>query len=246
MNLAIVIPTYNESKNIIFLIQGIFSILENTKDVHTHLYIVDDSSPDNTSGIALSLSKQFNRDNFDITVFNRSKKEGLGAAYIDAISRLNNSVIKFDYILQMDADLSHNPAYIPIFLEKAKDNFDFVIGSRYVKGGDTPDWIWYRKLISLLGNFYARIMLDSRITDYTGGFNLYASYLLNSDTLSKVNTNGYGFLISLKYFCAKNSKNLCQIPIIFTDRRMGVSKMPVSTFLNNFILVLKIRLDRTK
>jgi dolichol-phosphate mannosyltransferase len=243
MNIAIVIPTYNESGNIIELINKIFISTRVCSDVNFQLFVVDDSSPDNTSEIVKSYSNDYLNSDFQITVFNRAKKEGLGAAYIDAFNRIFSMDKKFDFILQMDADLSHDPIYIPLFIKSAARS-DFIVGSRYKLGGGTPDWLWYRRYISKFGNLYARLILDYRMSDYTGGYNLYSSSLLNKDLLAKVSTKGYGFLISLKYFVLLKSSNFSEVPIIFNDRKKGVSKMPLNTFLHNLILVLKIKFSK--
>jgi dolichol-phosphate mannosyltransferase len=141
----------------------------------------------------------------------------------------------------MDADLSHNPKYIPQFIELAKDT-DLVIGSRYVKGGGTADWSWNRKFLSRGGNLYTRAILDKRISDYTGGFNLYSEKLLRSLPMDDIYSKGYGFLIDLKYRALGKSKSVAQVPIIFTDRLHGKSKMPKNIIISNLILVPKIRL----
>lgn len=246
MNLAIVIPTYNEADNIEILINNIYLNINKLENLFTNIYVVDDASPDKTADIVEKISLSYCMSNFKINVLKRKKKEGLGAAYIDAFTRILSFDPPVDFILQMDADLSHNPSYIPLFIEKANSNHDFVVGSRYMNDGGAPDWVWYRKLLSRAGNLYAQIMLDERISDYTGGFNLYSRRILNEEMFHKINMKGYGFLISLKYFCALKSNNLSQIPIIFTERKMGSSKMPVKTFIVNFLLVIKIKISNWK
>jgi dolichol-phosphate mannosyltransferase len=238
MKLAIAIPTYNEAKNIKKLIPAIDRSIKNYPGLTTTVFIIDDNSPDGTSTIAEQLSKSFKEKRFTIRVLHRKKKEGLGKAYVFAFQEILSK--DFDFILQMDADLSHDPKYLPQFLDATKEA-DFVVGSRYVQGGATPDWTWDRKLQSRGGNLYSRIFLGSKITDYTGGYNLYSAELLKSIILSNLQAGGYGFLIELKYKALINCNKVVQVPIVFKDRQHGSSKIPRNTIIKNFLLVPEIR-----
>jgi dolichol-phosphate mannosyltransferase len=239
VKLAIAVPTYNEAKNIQKLLPALKKNLANYPKLKTTVYIVDDNSPDGTADIADAWAAKNNVAEFKATTLRRAKKEGLGKAYVYAF----NKILKkdYDYILQMDADLSHNPTYIPAFLDEAVKEADFVVGSRYIKGGATPDWSWNRRLLSRSGNMYTRLMLGSRITDYTGGFNLYSANLLNSVDLDSLLAGGYGFLIELKYRALSKCQAVAQVPIVFMDRTHGESKLPKDIIIKNLLLVAKIK-----
>lgn len=238
MKLAIAVPTYNEASNIKKLIPAIDKSLGSYPHLQCTVFIIDDNSPDGTADIAESLSDKLKSKSIKITVLRREKKEGLGRAYVYAFHKILTQ--QFDFILQMDADLSHDPKYLPKFLDATKEA-DFVVGSRYMKGGATPDWSWNRKLLSRGGNLYTRLFLGSRITDYTGGYNLYSSDLMRRIHLDSLQAGGYGFLIELKYRALQNCQRTVQVPIIFMDRTHGESKIPKSTLVKNLLLVLQIK-----
>jgi dolichol-phosphate mannosyltransferase len=240
--LAIAVPTYNEAKNIPKLTAKIKAAVEKA-NIKTTLLIIDDNSPDGTGEVADKLAASEKGKTLSIKVLHRQGKEGLGKAYIEGF----NQLLKGDYthILQMDADLSHDPKYIPAFVA-AVTKADFVVGSRYIKGGDTPDWAWYRKLQSRFGNVYARIFLGSKIHDYTGGYNLYSKQLLKKIGLDSLQAGGYGFLIELKYRAVLNSTGIHEVPIVFMDRLHGTSKIPRSTILKNFMLVPQLVANNRK
>lgn len=210
-------------------------------DLSCTLFVVDDSSPDQTAAKAESAGQQYASNRFKVRVLSRKAKDGFGRAYVHGFKHVLKE--NFDYILQIDADLSHNPNYIPQFLEAAKTH-DFVVGSRYIKGGATPDWSWYRKLLSRGGNLYTRLWLGNTITDYTGGFNLFHADLLRQVHSGSLRASGYGFLIELKHRALQHAKSPTQIPIIFIDRQHGSSKIPKSTIIKNLILVPKIYLQK--
>ena len=208
LRLAIAVPTYNEAKNIEKLILSIKSVIIKLNIACT-LLIIDDNSPDGTGVLVEKLAKTQQTNLFKIDVLSRKNKEGLGKAYIAGISYL----LKTDHthILQMDADFSHNPKYITSFI-KATNDADFVIGSRYIKDGETPDWGWFRKVQSRAGNYYAQLFLGHDIHDYTGGYNLYSRELLEAIDLKSIEASGYGFLIELKQKAKQHSKGIHEIP----------------------------------
>ena len=242
--LAILIPTFNESINISTLLPAIKKIADVSKTIQFTIVIIDDSSPDGTAQTAATLNNQLTSDNFRITVIERQKKEGLGKAYIDGFEKVLRWQQPPHYILQMDADLSHDPKYLLTFIGAAQSNADLIVGTRYINGGACPDWAWHRKLLSLGGNWYARAVLGTRITDYTGGFNMYSTSILQQIAWGDLDRAGYGFLIDLKYQSLQLSKKLTEIPIIFLERQHGISKMPLTTIFQNFLLVLRIKFKR--
>jgi dolichol-phosphate mannosyltransferase len=242
VKIAILIPTYNESLNIEVLLTQLSIVSKRQSKVNFIVTVIDDSSPDDTANIAKNVGEILKTINFKVNILIRKNKEGLGKAYIEGFKYIFNSNETYDYLIQMDADLSHQPKYIEDFILAAENGADFVIGSRYIKGGSIPNWSWYRRLISKAGNLYARTILGSQISDYTGGFNLYSLELLHKIDFKNIHTKGYGFLISFKYHVGLKSTKITQIPIEFLDRTQGNSKMPLSTFINNFILVLQLKI----
>jgi dolichol-phosphate mannosyltransferase len=241
IHLAIVTPTYNEIGNIERLLTSLQAVsAEHPKDFFS-VFVIDDSSPDGTADLIEALAPKLNKKNFTITLITRKEKDGLGRAYIFGFNKVLSHKTKFDYILQMDADLSHDPTYITSFLHQARTGADFVVASRYIPGGGTPDWPWYRKVLSRGGNIYTRLLLGNKITDYTGGYNLYKATLLKKMNIDSIQSGGYGFLIDLKYRALQQATHVAQVPIVFLDRQHGSSKIPKNTIIKNFILVPKIR-----
>jgi dolichol-phosphate mannosyltransferase len=242
MKLAIAVPTYNESTNLKKLLPSIKKSLRGYPRLKCTVFVVDDSSPDGTAVVAQTLNKKLKDKAFSVKVLSRKKKEGLGRAYVYAFHYILGQ--KFDYVLQMDADLSHNPKYIPKFLDAAK-TADLVVGSRYIKDGATPDWSIKRRLLSRGGNTYTRKMLSSQISDYTGGYNLFSTDLLHKIDLESLQAGGYGFLIELKYKALAKCHSVEQVPIVFMDRKHGDSKIPRGIILKNLLLVANLKFNES-
>ncbi len=239
IKIAIVTPTYNEVDNIPKLISRIEKACRTLTDVQFTLFVVDDNSPDGTAEVAKQAAAKVQAKNLKVKVLVRAGKEGIGKAYIYAF----HEVLKdnFDYLLQIDADFSHDPKYIKEFVAQAKAGKDFVSASRYIKGGGIADWGLHRRILSLGGNIYTRLILTPRVTDYTNGFNMFSTDLLKKMDADSLSPAGYGFFIELKYKAYKMADSFGQIPIIMTDRKLGKSKMPKNTILINLFLVPKIR-----
>lgn len=217
MKSLIVIPTYNERENIGVLLDEIINLNLSAVDV----LVVDDNSPDKTADIVRA--KQEGRQN--IFLLERPGKDGLGRAYIAGFSwGLKNF---YDILIGMDADLSHDPKYLPLLIRELVTN-DFVIGSRYVKGGGIDNWGYWRRFLSIGGNIYAGLILSMKIKDLTGGFNAWRAEVLKTIDLETVCSGGYSFLIELKYRACKNSFKYSEVPIIFKERASGESKMSPS------------------
>jgi dolichol-phosphate mannosyltransferase len=244
MIISILVPTYNEKENISILIKKIKEYSTNNLNVKINLHVIDDNSPDGTQNVVEDLIDNIESSNFKLSIFKRNKKEGLGKAYIDGFERVLSANINVDFIMQMDADLSHDPKYINEFIIHAKNGAEVIVGSRYLKGGAVPDWSWHRKILSRFGNLYSRFLLGNLITDYTGGFNMYSVAVLRKLDFSKLDNAGYGFLITLKFNMLKLTKKVSQVPIIFYDRTSGKSKMPLNTLLQNFKLVIKLKFEK--
>jgi dolichol-phosphate mannosyltransferase len=231
----VIVPTYNERGNISEIIPAIIRV-----DSRIHVLIVDDSSPDNTAEAVLELKEKTYPDR--IHLHSRPGKLGLGSAYVFGFKwGLEHG---YDFLIEMDADWSHNPADLARILESAA-NYDFVIASRYAKGGGTLNWGLTRKLLSRFGSLYSRIILGSDIHDFTGGFNGWSGGLLRSIDLNAIRSDGYSFQVELKYLADKLGYKHIEIPIIFTERRAGKSKMSLSIGLEACWRVWKFRLDRS-
>ncbi|MHB1173127.1 MAG: polyprenol monophosphomannose synthase [Lacisediminihabitans sp.] len=240
LRLAVVVPTYNEVNNVQTLIAAIADVSKLHADTDITVVIVDDSSPDGTAELANQLAQSVASANYRVRTIVKPVKEGLGAAYIYGFTRLRGE--GFDYFLQMDADLSHDPRYISGFIHQAKAGTEVVVASRYIPGGGAPDWTWNRLFLSRGGNLYARLILSRRISDWTGGFNLYSAALLERIRPETISATGYGFQLVLKYRALTHCTSLAELPIVFMDRAHGSSKLPRNTLVKNLLLVLRIKL----
>jgi dolichol-phosphate mannosyltransferase len=234
MKIGIVIPTYNERENIKKLIPKIFEIARKNK-LNIEVLVVDDNSPDGTAEVV----KKF-QERFPITLIKRSTKLGLGSAYIAGFKKfLQNDV---DVIFEMDADLSHDPKYIPNFLQKIHQNYDMVIGSRYIKNGAIQGWSIYRKILSRGGNFIGHFLAGFKINDVTSGFRAYKKGILEKVNLDLIKSSGYAFQLETLYRVLKYRGKVIEIPFVFTDRTRGKSKISKKDIVEFLNIALKIRL----
>ena len=234
MKAVVVIPTYNERSNIIEVIEKIFALGLNDLEV----LVVDDNSPDGTDEVVKELSLKY-----PIKLLSRAKKEGLGKAYVSAFKLILSAQDKPDYIIQMDADLSHNPKNILDFLHKIGE-WDLVLGSRYIKGGGTENWDVIRKMVSRFGNIYAQLILSLPYKDLTGGFKCWKRGVLEKINLDSLSSTGYNFQIETTYKAQKLGYKICETPIIFTERKTGKSKFNLGIIWESFIKVLWLRIKR--
>lgn len=209
----IIFPTYNERDNIRKIVHAVLPL-----DPRIHVLIVDDNSPDGTGEVADKLAAEESK----VEVMHRANKEGLGKAYIAgfkwAIER------KFDFVFEMDADFSHGPEYIPDFLREIQHQ-DLVIGSRYISGVNVINWPMSRLLLSYFANVYTRIITGMPLRDGTGGFKCFRREVLEAIDLDQVQASGYVFQIEMSMRAWKKGFRIKEIPIIFTDRIAGESKM---------------------
>lgn len=232
MKTLIIIATYNEKENITALIPKVFAA---APDVD--ILVIDDSSPDKTYEVV----EQFANNEYKgrLYLMKRSGKLGLGTAYIAgfkwALSR------DYQAIMHMDADFSHNPKYIPEFLNQIK-HYDLVIGSRYVKGGGVVNWGLLRKIISRGGSFYSRTILGLPIRDLTGGFKCFRREVLEKIGVDNIKSSGYSFQVETTYRTFLNKFSIKEIPIIFEDRVIGQSKMSSGIFVEALLMIIKLRL----
>ncbi len=232
MKTLIIIPTYNERENLRPLLQEIFSYAPDTG-----VLIVDDNSPDGTG----QLADEIHNENPQVSVQHRAGKLGLGTAYIAGFKYAIEH--GYDAAFEMDADFSHDPKYLPDFLKKI-EQADLVIGSRYIPGGATPDWSLLRRFISGGGNIYTRLMLGSKIHDWTSGYRCYRRQALESIDLDSVRSQGYAFQIEMAYRVLRQGFRVVETPIVFMDRRVGKSKMSRKIFIEGFLYVLRARFGK--
>lgn len=228
----IIIPTYNECENLPALVGAIFDVAP-----QVHLLIVDDNSPDGTGKLADDMAANDSR----MHVMHRAGKLGLGTAYIAGF----RWALERDYafVFEMDADFSHQPKYLPAFLEAA-EHADLVLGCRYMRGGGTEDWTMLRQIISRGGNLYARLATGLPYRDLTGGFKCFRREVLETLDLDAVQSKGYAFQIELTFRARKLGFRIAEVPIIFPDRKHGASKMSGRIVREAMVNVLKLRFDR--
>ena len=225
----LIIPTYNEIKNITRLIQNVHKLIQ-AQNLNLEILVVDDNSPDGTSQAVKNLDLEF------VEVLDRPAKNGLGEAYKDAFdwARMRG----FDYVIEMDADFSHQVDDL-LKLIQADLSFDLVIGSRWIAGGKVINWPFYRILISRAGNFYAKTLLRLRVKDLTSGFRRISIAALSSLDLSQVQSSGYGFQVEVANLFIKSGKSVLEVPITFVERTTGKSKMTTSIALEAFLNVTR-------
>jgi len=232
MNVAgavVCLPTYNERENLARVIDAL-------EPLGVSVLVIDDSSPDGTGELADALSAE--RD--WVTVLYRPRKEGLGLAYLAGF----REVLRGDaeYVLEMDADLSHDPAVVPRLIEACVNGADLALGSRYVEGGGTENWGRGRRFVSAGGSFYARTLLGVPIRDLTGGFKCFRREVLETIDLDAVHSKGYAFQIELTYRTLRAGFTVVEVPIVFSDRTHGDSKMSRGIFLEVVTRVPALRL----
>jgi dolichol-phosphate mannosyltransferase len=207
------LPTYEERDNLEPILRAILDAAPSVE-----VLVIDDNSPDGTGQLADAFAAREPR----VHVLHRAGKEGLGRAYLAGFAwALERG---YDLVLEMDADFSHDPRYLPALLARAADA-DLVLGSRYVPGGGTVNWGLGRKLISRGGSLYARTILGVRVRDLTGGFKCFRREVLEAIDLPSVQCSGYAFQIELTYRAIRRGFRVAELPIVFADRRVGQSKM---------------------
>lgn len=213
--LSIILPTYNEKENLPITVWLIHKYL-NDLDIDFEIIIVDDGSPDGTLRVATSLEAIYN----NIVILNRGKKLGLGTAYKAGLDLSTG-----DYIILMDADLSHHPKFIPEFLRLATEkNYDIVTGTRYAGNGGVSGWDWKRKMISSGANVFTRIALGPSVSDLTGSFRLYKKSILQK-LINNSKAKGYAFQMEIIVMAEQSGYKIGEVPITFVDRLYGQSKM---------------------
>jgi dolichol-phosphate mannosyltransferase len=226
----IVVPTYNEAENIVKLIPLVLR-----QNPAVEILVVDDSSPDGTAGLVREMMKTEQR----IHLLERPGKMGLGTAYVAGFKFAIGK--GYDCVMEMDADFSHDPNDIPRFLEKITE-YDLILGSRYTHGVRVLNWPMQRLLLSYSANVYTRIMTGLPLHDATGGFKCFRRSVLEAIDLDRIKSNGYAFQIEMSYKVWKKGFRLTELPIIFHDRRSGVSKMSRKIIYEAVFMLLTLRL----
>ena len=231
-NSVVIIPTYNEIENIENIIRAVFSL-----NKPFHILIVDDNSPDKTAEKVVELQSEFKDQLF---LENREKKAGLGTAYVFGFKwALDN---KYDYIFEMDADFSHNPTDLEKLYLACENGADVAIGSRYITGVNVVNWPLSRVLLSFFASFYVKKITGMKIHDATAGFMCYRRNVLETINLDKIKFIGYAFQIEMKYRAYCKKLKIVEVPIIFTDRTMGQSKMSNSIIKEAIFGVISLRI----
>jgi dolichol-phosphate mannosyltransferase len=225
---TVVVPTYNEANNIERIVG---TVLSQSPDLS--LLIVDDNSPDGTGDLARRLARTEKR----LEVMHRPRKMGLGSAYREGFARiLSRQTGK--YLLEMDADFSHDPKVLPVLIETAeREQADLVIGSRYAHGGRIVGWDWKRRALSSAANKLCSLLLGSRVRDYTAGFRCYRAEALRLVDLASIRSEGYAFQVEMTTRMLKKRMGVVEVPIVFSERRTGASKFNSRIFIEA-VLVL--------
>ena len=233
----VIIPTYNEKENIEAIVRKVFSL-----PVDFHILVIDDGSPDGTAGIVKGLQAEFPE---QLHLLERSGKQGLGTAYLTGFRwSLDKG---YDYVFEMDADFSHNPDdLLRLYSACAEHGADVAIGSRYCNGVSVVDWPIGRIIMSYYASAYVRGVLNMKVYDTTAGFVCYSRTVLETIDLDAVQMKGYGFQIEMKYTAHKLGFKIKEVPIIFTNRQLGTSKMSSGIFGEAFWGVIKLRFRRIK
>jgi dolichol-phosphate mannosyltransferase len=232
----LIIPTYNEAVNLERIVTAARSQLLRVAAGRYRILVVDDNSPDGTGAIAASLAAAGD----DLEVLHRPGKAGLGQAYLAGFDHALRSGAEM--VIEMDADFSHDPRYLPAMLEAAR-SADLVLGSRYVPGGGVRDWGLARRLISRGGGLYARLILGVGVRDLTGGYKVIHRGVLEAIDLPTVRAEGYVFQIEVTYRAVLAGFTVTEVPIVFADRTAGKSKMSGRIAVEAMLLVPAIRRD---
>ncbi len=231
---VVIIPTYNEIENIESIVRAVFAL-----STSFHVLIVDDNSPDGTAQKVVELQREFPE---RLHLENRTKKSGLGTAYVHGFKwALQNN---FDYIFEMDADFSHNPKDLERLHEACVNGADMAIGSRYVTGVNVVNWPLNRVLMSYFASVYVDFIMGMKIHDATAGFVCYKRKVLETINLDKIKFIGYAFQIEMKYRTFVNNFKIVEVPIIFTDRTKGQSKMSNAIIKEAIFGVITLRLKK--
>jgi dolichol-phosphate mannosyltransferase len=234
MQALVVLPTYNERENIRDLAEKITAL-----NIAFYVLVIDDNSPDGTGGIVQELA----RENPKVSLISRPSKQGLGSAYIKGFRfALQNG---FDRIVTMDADFSHDPTQLELLI-KASLYSDVVIGSRYVDGGRIENWSWFRRGLSRTANELARCVLGHEIGDWTSGYRCYRRHVIEKLPFEEIRSNGYSFLVEVLATCVRLRHRITEVPITFSDRRSGRSKLSRLEICKGVLTLLRLGMQEIR
>jgi dolichol-phosphate mannosyltransferase len=225
---VVCLPTYNERENL-------EQVLDALEPHGVRVLVIDDNSPDGTGDLADRLAAERHW----VSVLHRERKEGLGPAYLAGFREVLAG--DAEYVLEMDADLSHDSAVVPRLIEACTNGADVALGSRYVEGGGTENWGRGRRIVSAGGSLYARLLLGVPVRDITGGFKCFRREVLERIDLDAVHSRGYAFQIELTYRALRKGFRIVEVPIVFADRTHGHSKMSRGIFLEAVVRVPALR-----
>ena len=231
LRLRVIVPTLNERENLPSLAEAVFA-----QPVNADLLVVDDNSPDGTGELAEELARQTGG---RLAVLHRPRPMGIGSAYVAGFQA--SLADGYDAVVTMDADWSHDPSYLPALVGPAAEH-DVVIGSRYLHGISVVNWTLARLILSQAGNAYVRAVTGLPLRDCTSGYQCIRRAVLASIGLDQIRTNGYSFLVELKYRAFKKGLSLVEVPIVFTQRRHGRTKMPRKEIFLSLLTAWKLRL----
>ena len=234
MRVVVCLPTYNERDNLGPMVRALDDVVRR-HELDARVLVIDDSSPDGTGELADRLTGEFRF----LSVLHRQKKEGLGPAYLAGF--VWALATDADRIVEMDCDFSHDPEDLPRLLA-ATENADLALGSRYVEGGGTRNWSVARRAVSRFGSLYARILLGVGVRDLTGGFKCFRRSVLEAIGLERISTKGYAFQIETTYRALKVGSRVVEVPIVFSEREVGTSKMSRAIVLEAMATVPALRL----
>ncbi len=231
----VVIPTYNEAENIKLIVPEVLK-----QGDSFDVLVVDDNSPDGTGNIVKEMMKSSAR----ILLLERTKKSGLGKAYVAGFKWALEQDAGYDFLCEMDADFSHDPGELHLFVEALNEGYDAVCGSRYIRGVRVLNWDLKRLLISIFGNAYARFATGVKLTDLTGGYNCYTRRVIEKLNLDTISSSGYSFQIEMKAKTTWRGFRIKEVPIIFRDRYEGTTKMSGGIVNEAIIKCWKFRIDK--
>jgi len=228
----VIIPTYNERDNLPILIDAVFSVMDKV-----HVLVIDDASPDGTGQVADAMARRDPR----VCVLHRAAKLGLGTAYVEGFKLALER--GFEVVVEMDADMSHDPRYLPALIGAVRDGADVAVGSRNIPGGGVQGWGLGRQLLSKGGSLYSRVILGVDTRDLTTGFKAFSRRALETIGVDEIRSNGYSFQIETTYRALCWGLHVVEVPIIFVDRRVGQSKMSRRVFVEAVGMVWKLRVE---
>jgi len=233
MNVLVVVPTYNERDNLPVLARGVLAY------PGFRLLVVDDGSPDGTGAVADALAAEYPG---RVTVLHRTGQRGLGVSYLEGFQRAIAG--DWDFVCQMDADLSHDPKYLPEMQAIAANGADLVIGSRYLNGISVVNWPLHRIFMSAFANRYIRTVTALSTTDCTSGFRCWRREALKRVPLDRLTSEGYAFLVEMLFEAYRRGCRIGEVPIIFIERRQGQSKLSTSVLMESLLMPWRLRLRR--